>query len=101
MARKPPYADYVNHCMQQYVRKPTKPAIFKTEVDKKNWEACDSVMRVYMPVEKEILFSVYSMNDTMSDIIYAVSKKLDVCQDQVRNLIRDCSYRIAKRRGLI
>ena len=101
MGRKPSYADYTNYCMKFYVSNTPKPATFKTEVDKKNWEACDSVMRVYTPVEKEILLSVYSMNDTMSDIIYAVSKKLDVCQDQVRNLIRDCSYRIAKRRGLI
>lgn len=100
MGRRPFYAEYVNHCMRFYCRNTVKPSSFKTEVDKKNWEACDTVMKVYTPEERDILISVYSMNDTMGDNVYNTAAKHDVCQDQVWNLITDIGRRVAKQRGL-
>lgn len=101
MGRRPFYAEYVNHCMRFYCRNTAKPTSFKSEVDKKNWEACDTVMGVYTSAERDILLSVYTMNDTMADNVYNTAAKHDVCQDQVWNLITDIGRRVAKHRGLV
>lgn len=101
MGRRPYYAEYINHCLRFYCRNTEKPSFFKTEADKKNWEACHSVMKVYTSEERAILLSVYSMNDTMADNVYITANKHDVCQDQVWNLINDAGRRIAKHRGLL
>ena len=101
MGRRPFYAEYVNHCMRFYCRNTAKPSSFKTEVDKKNWEACDTVMKVYTPEERDILLSVYSTRDLMGDNVCNAAKKHNVCQDLVWNLISDACLRFAKHRGLV
>lgn len=101
MGRRPYYAEYINHCLRFYCRNIERPSAFKSEADKKNWEACDFAMKVYTSEERDILRSVYSMNNTMADNVYHIAGTYNVCQDLVWNLINDAGRRIAKRRGLL
>jgi len=93
------YTDYVNYYMRYYWCH--KNPVFRTDVDKVNWETCDAIAKVYNRQERDILSAVYHSRDTMGDTVYAVAKQFDVCQDMVFNLVDDAARRFAKQRGLI
>ena len=97
---RPFYSDYVRHALRFYSRNLTR-VIFKSEVDRNNWNACASVIREYSVKERDILVSVYGGYDTLSDNVYEASKKYGINQNIVWDMMKDVEREIAKRRGLI
>lgn len=73
---------------------------FRTKRDQKNWEACHYVLKRFSKPIREILLEIYSEGDTIPDNVYQVSKRLNIEQDVLWNLIADMESKIAKKRGL-
>lgn len=97
---KPFYTDYVRHALRFYSRNLTKP-IFKKDVDKENWLACQDVISNYSKREKDILVYVYGSYDTLSDNVYAMSKKYSINQNIIWDTMKYFEREIAEKRGLL
>lgn len=94
------YSDYVTHCLRFYSRHP-KPNYFKTEVDRKDWQAVDTVIKGFSEEEQDMLLTVYREGDRIADNIYQLSKKLHIHQDNIWSLVEKLEKKVAKRRGLL
>lgn len=94
------YTDYVRHALRFYTRNCDKP-IFRTDVDKANWIACDRVVRKYSDDLAKLLISIYSGYDTLADEVYKASKKFGVNQDVIWDDMKEFERRIAKARLLL
>lgn len=79
------YSKYAAHCMKFYARY-SNPA-FKSEVDRKNWQACDKALKNFTAAERDALTDVYRENDTFSDNVYSVSRKYGIEQDRLWALV--------------
>lgn len=101
---RPYYAEFVKHCMKFFAKTYSRgegiPS-FKSEVDRKNWFACYLTFQRYSEADQETLLYVYGSGDTMADNIYAVSKKQNINQDKIWNLVGEFERKVAKRRGLL
>lgn len=97
---RPFYSEYVRHCLRFYTRNPNLRH-FKSDADKNNWFACDSVFKTYSERDREILTKVYGEYDTLSDNVYMVSFKFDIEQHIVWDMMKEVERKIAKRRGLM
>lgn len=97
---RPFYSDYVRHALRFYSRNLTR-VVFKSEVDRNNWNACESVIREHSVKERDILVMVYGGFDTLSDNVYETAKKYGINQNIIWDLMKDVERDIAKRRGLI
>lgn len=93
------YSEYVNHCLRFYARH-TKP-IFHSEADKKNWNACDNVLKSFSDSDRDMLLSIYTEGDTMPDNVYQMAKSKGIEQDTIWKLIGVLERKVAKRRGII
>ena len=98
---RPFYTDYVRHMMRFYSRTATIKPDYKTEVDKANWLTCKSVISGYSDRDREMLLSVYSGFDTLSDEVYQTAKKFSVNQSVIWDMMKDFERKVAKHRGLI
>lgn len=97
---RPFYSEYVRHCLRFYTRN-LKASRFKSDVDKRNWLACDSAFKAYSERDRNLLTLVYGNFDTLADNVYEVSKKYDINQVIIWDLIKDIERKIAKKRGLM
>lgn len=97
---RPFYSEYVRHCLRFYTRNRTLPT-FKSEADKNNWYACATVLKGCTDRDRDIIFEVYSGFDTLADNVYVVSKKYDIEQAIIWDLMKAIERKIAKRRGLM
>ena len=97
---RPFYSEYVRHALRFYTRNLSKPR-FKSDVDKNNWFACESVLKAYSEVEREILAMVYGGYDTLSDNVYETAKKYNINQAIIWDTMKDVEKKIAKKRGLL
>lgn len=95
------YSDYVKHALRFYTRFPRRPATFNTDADRDNWTACDDVFKTYAYADKVILFDVYSGRDTLADEVYNASKKHNLEQNVIWEMMKAIEHKIAKTRGLI
>ena len=95
------YTDYVRHALRFYSRNCTEQHKFKSDADRNNWLSCHSVMKSYPDKERDILLSVYSGHDTLPDEVYNSSKKYNVDQNIIWDLMKATERRIAKKRGLL
>lgn len=93
------YSEFVNHCLRFYVRYPSPR--FRTDVEKKNWNACDLAFKSFSDSDKELLTNLYSDSDTMSDNVYQLAKRNNISQDAIWKLIGELERKVAKRRGLL
>ena len=98
---KPFYSDYVRHCLRFYSRNVIKPSVFKSDVDKNNWLSCYAVLKFYTDREKDMLIAVYSGYDTLPDEVYNASRKFNINQNIIWDLMKKVEHRVAKLRGLI
>lgn len=94
------YSEYVNHCLRFYSRYP-KPNRFRSEADKKNWQACDNALKGFSDADRDMLITIYREGDTIPDNVYQMAKKLNIEQDNIWKLITELERKVAKRRGLI
>ena len=97
---RPFYSEYVRHCLRFYTRNRTLPT-FKSEADKDNWYACATVLKGCTDRDRDIIFEVYSGFDTLADNVYEVSKKYDIEQSVIWDLMKAIERKIARRRGLL
>ena len=97
---RPFYSEYVRHCLRFYTRNRTLPN-FKSEADKNNWYACATVLKGCTDRDRDIIFEVYSAYDTLADNVYEVSKKHNIDQAVIWDLMKSIERKIARRRGLI
>ena len=99
------YSEYVRHCLRYYVKtldegKGGHP-IFKNDVDKANWVACQEVLKNYSLDDIETISYLYRPGDTIADKIYLLSKEKRVSQSVYWSLISNVERRIAEKRGLV
>lgn len=95
------YSDYVRHSLRFYSRNIEKPAKFKSEVDKANWLSCYVTIKKYPIIKQAILISVYSGFDTLADEVFNASKKYNIDQNHIWDLMKEVERKIARNRGLI
>lgn len=93
------YSRYVKHCMHFYARY-QKPEYFRTTADKKNWQACDMVIKEFSPEDREKLMELYGHGDITNNA-FRVAKKNQITINEVWKLVASLEYKVAKRRGLI
>lgn len=95
------YSDYVRHALRFYSRNIDKPSKFKSDVDKANWLSCHGAIKNHPQKEQNILISVYSGYDTLPDEVYNTSKKHNIDQSIIWDMMKDVEHKIARNRGLI
>ena len=85
--------------------KGTKPAVFRTEADKANWEAVDAVVKRHEAAGDTDVLIALEINrgdgfikDKVDDY---VALHIDTNKDAVWTAIRNVEREIAKERGLI
>lgn len=93
------YSEYVQHCMRFYARHPHPK--YRSEIDKKNWVACDISLKEFTDKEQDILLTIYRGNDTIPDNVSKLSIERNYKQDFVWKLINELERKVAKRRGLL
>lgn len=94
------YSGYVEHCMRFYTRYP-KPNYFRSEADKKNWNACEHALKDFSEQDRAWLITIYREGDTIADNVYQLATKERMNQDVLWKLLSELEHKIAKRRGLI
>ena len=94
------YSSYIEHCMRFYARYPV-PTTFRSDVDEKNWRACETFLKEFSAKEREYLLIVYREGDTLVDNVYKLSEFENIKQDKLWELIKTFERKIAKCRGLI
>ena len=95
------YSDYVRHALRFYTRNLVQKPHFKTDIDKDNWLSCDRVVKTYSNENVAIITDVYSGYDTLPDEVYNASKKYNIDQNIIWDLMKEVERKIAKKRGLI
>lgn len=98
---KPYYSDYVKHAMRFYSRNCSEKPVFKSEADKRNWLACDIVLKGYPLDTRAILTAVYGGYDTLPDEVYNTAKKWHIDQNWIWDMMKEVERKIARKRGLI
>lgn len=94
------YSDYVTHCLRFYSRHP-KPNYFKSEADRKDWQAVDVALKAFSDTDRETLLTIYREGDTIAYNVYQLAKKRGIKQDGIWNLIDKLEKKVAKRRDLV
>ena len=97
---RPYYSEYVRHALRFYTRNLSLTR-FKSDADKNNWHACDSIIKNCPDIDREVLVAVYGGYDTLSDNVYETAKKYGINQALIWDLMKDVERKIAKRRGLM
>ena len=98
---RPFYSEYVRHALRFYTRNRLPKPEFKSEADRNNWYACATVLKGCTDRDRDILIEVQSGFDTLSDNVYEVSKKYNIEQAVIWDMMKDIERKIAKRRGLM
>lgn len=93
------YTDYVRHAMRFYSRY-LDIKNFKNDVDKSNWSACHNVIESYSDTDRDILIYVYGAFDTIGDNVYEMSKKFNIDQNTIWDMMENFERRVATERGL-
>lgn len=96
---KPCYTDYVKRALCFYSRYLTKKN-FNNDVDKSNWYACHNVLKTYEDRDKDIIVYVYGAFDTVADNVYTMSKKYQIHQNIIWDMMKEVERRVAVERGL-
>ena len=96
---KPSYTDYVRGALRFYSMHPS-PMYFKNEVYESNWNACHNVIQAYSDRDRDILVYVYGAGDTLADNVYVMSKKYQIDQNIIWEMMRDIECKVAIERGL-
>lgn len=95
------YTEYVRHALRFYSRNAEVQPKFKSEPDKRNWLSCHSVLKKYPEEKQTMLLLVYSGYDTLADEVYNASKRYNIDQNVIWDLMKEVERKIAHRRELI
>ena len=95
------YTDYAVHSLRFYARYPNIE-IFKTDVDKINWNTARDVIQSMDKKERDIILSLFEIKDIhIADAVTEVCEKYRIPVKEVRRLKEKCTLDFAKKRGLI
>lgn len=97
---RPFYSEYVRHALRFYTRNLQQPR-FKSEVDKNNWYACANALKGYSDRDRDIITSVYSGYDTLSDNVYEAAKLYEINQNIIWDMMKEVERKVARKRGLL
>ena len=97
---RPFYSEYVRHAMRFFSRN-LICTNFKTEVDEFNWQSCYIVICRYTKQEQDILIYVYSSYDTLADNVYEMSKKYNINQNIIWDMMKEFEKLVAIERKLL
>ena len=100
MMAKTFYSEYITHCLHFYINYP-KPRTFRSKIDKENWISCDKAMNSFTEEQRQILSSIYSSEDRISDRVYKVSKATNISPNIIWKWIGDLERKVAIKRGLL
>ena len=102
---RPHYSEYVRHMLRFYTRSVINSSqetpFFKTDADKKNWNACYCAIKDNSERDRDILITVYSGYDTLPDEVYQLAKKLKINQNTIWDMMKEFERKVAIKRGLI
>lgn len=93
------YSEYVTHCLRFYARH--ENPVFRTDVDKHNWEACDRAIKSFSPFEQQMLLFIFRERDTLEDNIYQLARARCVSQKYIWELAGKLERQVANERGLL
>jgi hypothetical protein len=97
---RPFYSEFVRHCLRFYSRN-LHIIKFRTFADELNWRACHKAISELPDKSKDILVCVYSGRDTLADEVYNASRKFNVNQNIIWDMMKDFEHDVAVRRGLV
>ena len=97
---RPFYSEYVRHCLRFYSRN-LHVTKFRTNIDEMNWRACHKAMFGLPDKSKDIIVCVYGGRDTLADEVYNASRKFDVHQNIIWDMMKDFEHSVAVCRGLV
>lgn len=95
------YSDYTKHALRFYARYSERPERFNTQADEANWTACDEILKKHSKLQFDILCDVYRGRDTLSDEVYNASKKYNIDQNIIWDLMKAVEHAVARKRNLI
>lgn len=93
------FTDYVNHALRFYVRYPNPN--FSTEVDKKNWLACDKAFAKFDIDDKDMFLTVYEDDEFSNEKMRKVAEKYKLSTATVWKKVTELENIVAKERGLL
>ena len=91
--------DYAKHAMRFYSRH-LNAHHFTNKVAESNWNACNNVIQAYSDRDKDILIYVYGSLDTVGDNVFVMSKKYQINQNIIWDMMKEFERKVAVERGL-
>lgn len=95
------YTEYVYHCLRFYARYHDGANNFRSDVDRKNWVACDKVLSRLRDEDKKMVVMVFQSRDSIADSVYETAKLYRIDQNHLWKILSEIESKIAKSRGLI
>lgn len=95
------YSEYVRHCLRFYARY-EKPLVFRTDVDRLNWEACEDALSLASPRVQKLAVAIYkqeSMN--IAEAVNKVSHDTNTDRVLLWSIVKRLEKNVAIARGLI
>jgi len=103
------YTNYVSHCLRYYARHPEP--VFKTQAERKDWEACDRALKKWNDKTREWLTLVYKAprdaagnyryENSMNDCVVTVSEITGISTDAIWKELKALEREVAVERGLL
>jgi len=93
------YSDYVKHMIRFYSRS-MDLKVFKSSVDRDNWNACHTTLILKYNKHKDLLLDVYSGYDTLDEEVSKASIKYSIDKKNIWDLMKRFEKDLAIQRGL-
>lgn len=93
------YSDMATHCLKFYARH--RDPKFRSDVDKKNWYACENALKGFDENDRAMLIEVYASGDFMNDNVSETARRFEVSPNTLWSKVHELERKVAKRRGLI
>lgn len=93
------YTDYVKHIMRFYSRN-IDLKVFKSSVDRDNWNACHTTLILKYNQYKDLLLEVYSGYDILDEEVSKAAIKYSIEKKTIWDLLKRFEKDVAIQRGL-
>ena len=94
------YSEYVNHCLRFYCKNPGLES-FRSEVDEKNWRACNTAFNTFSDENKAILLKIFRTNDSIFNNVNRIALQKDIDPYTIWKLVDELRQKVAEGRKLI
>lgn len=93
------YTEYVNHCIRTFLRYEYKD--LKTDIDRKNWNCVDQVLKRYSDTDFDIILEVFREGYDIKNIVQTAADSRHMSNAMIWKVIHSVEKEIAKERGLL